>query len=330
MRSSTSPSEQVSSSLWTTYWIANGLISKFHLGAFAPSYPFNMFFDMISNMHCAQILSCFGPRVGVWFTIQPAFLAFHLSSPSFSIMLWTRFGLPHFSIISIFQCVSTHPIDATCVHLLRCIHDNEHMNTHDVVRNNFVAIAWNISFHVGREQLHAFPSTMFHSSHWRINIVFTKDGICTLVNVVITNLTWMDLLCQSCPIWRFVAFKVVQAKERNYCDQHPIDHFLPLTIEVFRYLSKQVDVFLHDCTNAMWNFKGPEGPPLFVLVTFFHQKISITLQRMQTSSILSRAIVVGLITSWLPPFQNTLPITTADLLQAVSCWDKKILTFPLC
>jgi len=69
----------------------------------------------------------------------------------------------------------------------------------------------------------------------------------------------------------------------------------------------------------MWNFKGLEGLPLFVLVTFLHQKITITLQRMQGSSILSWMIAIGLATSSLPPLQNTLPITMADLLQAIGC-----------
>jgi hypothetical protein len=59
---------------------------------------------------------------------------------------------------------------------------------------------------------------------------------------------------------------------------------------------------------------GIEGPHLCTLVTFLCQKVLITLQRMQTSSILSWVIVVGLTTSRLPPLQYTLPITTADLL----------------
>jgi hypothetical protein len=41
---------------------------------------------------------------------------------------------------------------------------------------------------------------------------------------------------------------------------------------------------------------------------------------MQMSSILSRAIVIGLATSQLPPLQNTLCIAMADLLQAVGFW----------
>jgi hypothetical protein len=76
-------------------------------------------------------------------------------------------------------------------------------------------------------------------------------------------------------------------------------------------------VFLHNCANATWDLKGPKGLPLFILVTFLWQKISITLQRLQASSILSQAIAVGLATSKLPPIEDTFPISTIDLLQAV-------------
>jgi hypothetical protein len=84
-----------------------------------------------------------------------------------------------------------------------------------------------------------------------------------------------------------VTFDVAQAKEQNYCNQHPINQFLPLAVEVFRCLHKQVDVFLHNYANATWSLKGIEGLPLFVFVTFLCQKNSITLQRLQDSSILS-------------------------------------------
>jgi hypothetical protein len=87
----------------------------------------------------------------------------------------------------------------------------------------------------------------------------------------------------------------------SYHNQHPIDQFLPLTIDVFGCLLKQADVFLHNHANAIWSFKGPKGPPFSISVTFLCQRISITLQRMQTSSILNQAIVIGLATSQLPP-----------------------------
>jgi hypothetical protein len=50
------------------------------------------------------------------------------------------------------------------------------------------------------------------------------------------------------------------------------------------------------------------------LVTFLRKKISITFQRMQTSSFLSQAIAIGLTTFQLPP-----PITTIDILRVVGC-----------
>jgi hypothetical protein len=109
------------------------------------------------------------------------------------------------------------------------------------------------------------------------------------------------------------------SKERNYCDQHPTNHFFPLTIEVFGCLDKQDDVFLHDCANAMWNFKGQEGPPLFVLVTFFNKRILIKLQKMQAFFILSRAVVVGVITYQLPPLRDAPFITTANLEHVINC-----------
>jgi hypothetical protein len=70
--------------------------------------------------------------------------------------------------------------------------------------------------------------------------------------------------------------------------------------------------------------KGKKALIFIVLVTFFHHKISITLQRMQASSILSRRIAVSLSPSQLSPLENTQPITTMDLLQAISVWQGEI------
>jgi hypothetical protein len=57
---------------------------------------------------------------------------------------------------------------------------------------------------------------------------------------------------------------------------------------------EHVDVFLHNYPNAIWGLKGTKGPHLSTLATFLHKKVSIALQMMQVSSILSQAIVVGL------------------------------------
>ncbi len=133
----------------------------------------------------------------------------------------------------------------------------------------------------------------------------------------------------SCTTQKFATSNAFQAKEMNYCNQHPNDQFFPLAIEIFWCLHKHVDVFLHECANAIWSLKRPKGPPFFVLVTFLHQRISIMLQRMQTSSILSWAITIGLAISQLPPLGGTPPITMVDLLQVVGCWNGKFLTSSL-
>ncbi len=87
----------------------------------------------------------------------------------------------------------------------------------------------------------------------------------------------MDLLLRSYATQGFATSEVVQTKENSHHDQQPIDQFFLLVIEVFGCLDKQVDMFLHDCANVIWNFKGPKGPPFSVLVTFLCQKNSITL-----------------------------------------------------
>jgi hypothetical protein len=107
----------------------------------------------------------------------------------------------------------------------------------------------------------------------------------------------MDLLPRSCATQGFDASDTIQAKEMSFHNQHPIDQFLPLAIEVLGCPHKQADVLLHNYANAIWSLKRPEGPHLSILITLFHQKISITLQKMQASFILNWAVVVSPTTS---------------------------------
>jgi hypothetical protein len=111
-------------------------------------------------------------------------------------VLWIQLGLPHPSIASIFWCVCTHPINLMGIHFLCCAHNNECIRTHDGVCDTFVDIVRDVGFHVW--WLHVLLSNMFNSSHQWINIVFPKDDIHTLVNVVIVDPTWADLLPRSC------------------------------------------------------------------------------------------------------------------------------------
>lgn len=50
--------------------------------------------------------------------------------------------------------------------------------------------------------------------------MLTKDGIRTLVEFVIVDSTKANLFCRYYITQGFVAFKIAQAKERSYHDQH--------------------------------------------------------------------------------------------------------------
>jgi hypothetical protein len=92
-------------------------------------------------------------------------------------------------------------------------------------------------------------------------------------------------------------------KKRTIVTNNPINQFLLLAIEVFGCLHKQIDVLLHNCANAIWRLKGFEGLHIYVLVTFLHQKISITLQRMQGESTLRWFNFDGLESLFKVPFE---------------------------
>jgi hypothetical protein len=105
-----------------------------------------------------------------------------------------------------------------CIHLLCCAHGIERTKTHDAIHNTFATIVWDASFHMGQKQLHALPSTTFNSFCWRVDIMFTNDGIHTLVDVVITEPTQANLFPWSCTTQGFGTSDVAQAKEMSYCN----------------------------------------------------------------------------------------------------------------
>jgi hypothetical protein len=149
--------------------------------------------------------------------------------------------------------------------------------------------------------------------------VFTKDDIGTSIDVVIVDPTQMDLLPQFYTTQGFVALDATQTKERSYYNRHPIDQFLPLEIEIFGCLHKHVDVFLHDYANAIWNLKRTKDIHLSTLVTFLHQIVSVG-HITEDANIFHLKLGNSHRLSYFPsstPLQDTPPITTTDLLQAV-------------
>jgi hypothetical protein len=124
-------------------------------------------------------------------------------------------------------------------------------------------------------QPHVLLSTIFHSFCRWIDILFTKYGICIVIDVVIVDPTWANLLCWFCATQGFVASKVAKAKKRNYHNQHPTNHFLPLVIEVFRCLNKQDVCFYMVVPMPCGTSKGQNAFFFLFWLFFFAKKFQL-------------------------------------------------------
>ncbi len=52
--------------------------------------------------------------------------------------------------------------------------------------------------------------------------MLTKDDIHTLVDIIIIDPMWANLLPQTCETQRFVAFDAAQAKKKSYMTNTPL------------------------------------------------------------------------------------------------------------
>ncbi len=165
---------------------------------------------------------------------------------------------------------------------------------------------------------------------------------------------------QFCTIQGFAAFDATQGKKKSYHEQHPIYQFLPILhnsriCNLWCGSSKKKELSrptphllipsfnnwgIWVSTKTSWyvfrwlcqchlELERARGPSSRCFGYFLCKKISITLQRMQASSILSHVIVVGLSTSRLPPLQDAPLITMTNLLQAIDFWHGYVLTSSL-
>jgi len=111
-----------------------------------------------------------------------------------------------------------------------------------------------------------------------MDIMLSINGVYTLTNVVIANITWVDLVLRAILFYGVDATIEAQTKEGFYRNWFPIDMFIPLAIEVFGCLHQHANGFLHQCANMMWATKGIKGLPLSILHAFYKQKVLVALQ----------------------------------------------------
>ena len=66
------------------------------------------------------------------------------------------------------------------------------------------------------------------------------------------------------------------------------DTFIPIAIETYGALLSQTDEFLRDCARRAFSDHGGSSPSTSVLVTWFRQRVVVTLQRAQARAIHAR------------------------------------------
>jgi hypothetical protein len=137
--------------LWTIYHATNDSISKFHLRAFAPLYPFQhaLWWDIWGPL-CLNFIM-FWPKDKHLVYILINFPCLSIISPNFlHNILNVTWTTPSFNCRHPLMCMHTshRPMG---IHLLCCAHGNECIGTHDVIHDTFVAIAQDSGFHVGQK-----------------------------------------------------------------------------------------------------------------------------------------------------------------------------------
>jgi hypothetical protein len=114
--------------------------------------------------------------------------------------------------------------------------------------------------------------TFFHDLFFiffvnELTLFCSVDGIHTLVNGIIINSIWANLVSRATFSLGVAAIVVAQGKERFYRDYYPTNVFFLLL--VFGYLHKQIDNFFHRCANVTWTTKNTENLPLSILYALY-------------------------------------------------------------
>jgi hypothetical protein len=140
-----------------------------------------MLFDRISKAHCAWILSCSNPRACAMLTIQTDLPNLSIFFPNFfHSALNVTWITPSFNCK--YPSMHVHTSHWPCGYSLLTLRSWQ--RTHI----NSWCSSWHLYYHCVRHWFpHGMKTTTFNSTCQWVNIVFTKDDIHTLTNIVIVD-----------------------------------------------------------------------------------------------------------------------------------------------
>ncbi len=151
MWSPTATSSHVFSFIWTIHQTINGLTSRFHLRASTPSYPFQHAFKQdIWNPSFPNFIM-FWPRGECLAYSSTNFPMFSISFPSvFHKVSYTTWIAPSFNYKYPLMHVHTFQWPYGYPPFTLCSWQRMHTVIHGAICDTFIAIAWNVGFHVGQ------------------------------------------------------------------------------------------------------------------------------------------------------------------------------------
>ncbi len=133
----------------------------------------------------------------MWLSTHPIIPSFKIASDIFCSSLRTRLSLPHPTTCGLFRCICNHAINLIGIHIFCCVNGGEHTTTHDVIQDFFASIAKDVGLHVNAQTNTCSFDTIFPIIMVTSGYCVTVDGICTLVNIVITNLTHANFVLRT-------------------------------------------------------------------------------------------------------------------------------------
>jgi hypothetical protein len=131
-----------------------------------------------------------------------------------------------------------------------------------------------------------------------MNIFITKHGLSTLMDVIIVDLRFINIVRRTSMVITHATMMVVQKKKQSYVKQTLVkrtsgNDFILLAIEMFGCFHFHFDSFFTTCVQTTIARRQRSFLIPLMLVSYYQQHMSIALQCVQAITIFQRATIFG-------------------------------------
>ncbi len=243
-----------------------------------------------------RLLSESGVGAGAFLGAVPCMQSLRFTHECFTTAVRLRLGLPHPALAGIRRCECGEELSegiAAGQHLLRCSRGGERTLTHDGIRDALYFILRDSGFSVRREARGIFPLRE-GETEGRVMDLVTADpqgGPRLLVDVTVAD---PIRSAAESAVERGHAARVAEAaKAAKYADHSPDDTLIPAAVETFGCFGGPFDRLLRMCARRTAALRvadeGQVGEEASRLLTYYRQRISVSLQRSQARAIHHRS-----------------------------------------